>query len=374
MTNAPGDPAENFGYAAALELVHRGRLDEARERARQASVNAGAGRRAGSIGDIMAAALTELLAAMPSTGFAGYDAEHQAQAEAIIDIALAARRPAWAAATRAIAGVGMVSQGRMEDALAALETAEVELAQEVAAGTTDPWGKPQGIAAGHNNLGYAYLLLQAYELALPHLTRALSISRWGYGPELSVQAEMDMFNLGELHLRWAIVLEAAGDTAGCLSHLEEVRDTAAALSRTHSGDPDGPWANAATVLRLGNTSLTSPGSLTLTDLALLQRTAQGESLTFLHNLANCLLARASRMLGDATTAAVAADRVAVACTKYDPMLVRTSAREAALAQAATDGTLAEFAAQSLRESQQTEQERLQFTAELQQRIAAALGT
>ena len=369
MTSAPGEPADTFGYAEALDLVHRGKLDEARSRARQASASAGAGRRAGSISD---AALTEVLAAMPPTGFAGYDEQHRAHTEAVIDIALAARRPAWAAAARAIQVVGLVSMGRMDDALGQLETAEVELAQEIAAGTTDPWGKPQGVAAGHNNIGYAHLLLQSYELALPHLTSAMSISRWGYGPELLVQAEMDIFNLGELHLRWAILLETAGDTADCQTHLDEVHDTVAALTRTPGGDPDGPWANAAAVLRSGLTSLNSPERLTSQDLSLLQHSSQGEELTFLHNLAMCLLARASRFLGDPDTSAKAAEHVAAACASFDPMLTQAAARESALAQAAVRGDLEETSQQLMLESHQREQDRVRFTAELRQRIEAAL--
>lgn len=373
MTATPSGPADTFGYAEALDLVHRGRLDEARERARQASASAGAGPRAGSFGDLMAAALTELLAALPNTGFAGYAQEHQARADAIIEIALAARRPAWAAAARAIQGVGLVSLGRLEDALLEYETAEIELAEEIRAGMIDPWGKPQGVAAGHNNLGYGYLLLQAYELAQPHLTSAMSISRWGYGPELSVQAQMDVFNLGELHLRWALVLEATGDQLACQRHLDDVLDAAAALSRQPKGDPEGPWANAAAVLRCGAQSLTAPESLTSQDLAILMRSSQGEEVTFLHNLGSCLLARAARLLDDPATAASAAGRVMSACEPYDPMLAYAAAREAALAEAGTTGNLAATHERLVRECQEREVQREQFTARLQQRITAALS-
>lgn len=372
MTATPDRPADGFGYAEALDLVHRGRMAEAREKARMASASASAGPRAGSIGDLMAAALTELLAAMPDTGFAGYTHEHREHAEAIMDIALAARRPAWAAAARAINGIGLVSMGRLEDGLQEFVTAEVELAQEIEAGTQDPWGKPQGVAAGHNNLGYAYLLLQAFELAQPHLTDAMSISRWGYGPELSVQAEMDVFNLGELHLRWAIALDAAGERGLARAQIDGVLEATAALTRRSTYEPEGPWTEAAAVLECGARTVTSPWTITSGDLVMLRDHSGGEDLTFLHNVACYLLSRVARLLGDATTAALAAARVGSVCASYDPMLSDAATREAALAKANSEGSLREVQQRLAREGQVHENWRRQFTAEIQQRIAAAL--
>lgn len=373
MTATPSEPADTFGYAEALNLVHRGRLDEARQRARMASVSAGAGPRAGALGDLMAAALTELLASLPSTGFAGFTEENRDHADAIIDIAHAAGRPAWAAAARAIKGVGLSAMGRFDEGLRECEIAEVELAEEIAAGTDDPWGRPQGVAAGHNNIGYAYLLFQAYELALPHLSSAVAISRWGYGPELSVQAEMDVFNLGELHMRWAITQDAAGDTDGVRTHVEEVRDAAQALSRQIGTDPQGPWPNAAAVLDCGARVLTAPETITAGDLDMLRDHSGGEALTFLHNMVCYLLARVARMLGDPETTTSAATRVVEACASYDPMLADAATREVALAEADSKGLLGEALERSSSQGRAHEERRRKFTAELQQRIAAALS-
>ena len=373
MNASPQRPADGFGYAEALDLVHRGRMAEAREKARKASVSASAGPRAGSIGDLMAAALTELLAAMPDTGFSGYTHEHREHAEAIMDIALAARRPAWAAAARAINGVGLVSMGRLEDGLQEFVTAEVELAREIEAGTQDPWGKPQGVAAGHNNLGYAYLLLQAFELAQPHLTSAMSISRWGYGPELSVQAEMDVFNLGELHLRWAIALDAAGERGLARAQIDGVLEATAALTRRPGHEQGGPWADAATVLECGARSVAEPGSLDEVDLSMLRRFSDGDELTFLHNLARCLLAMVASRLGEPDTAREAAKRVIVACASYDSLLTDCAGRANALAEAHSDGSSTTVRQRLDHEGRMIEAQRQAFTAQLQERIAAALA-
>lgn len=370
MTMPPQDPGDAFGYAEALHLVHRGLFDQARERARAATANAGAGQRAGTLSDLMAAAMTELLADLPEYGFYPYPTEAEQRASAIIDIALAAGRPAWSAAVRGIQSAGLIAMGRMEEGHEQLLLGEAELATEIARGGADPLGKPQGIAAAHNNLGYAFLLLQAFELALPHLQQATAISRWGYGPALSIQAEMDIFNLGELHLRWALLYDSLGEGERCAEQAELAVDSAQTLTGGSAGTSDSPWLDAALVLTSGARMLTEPTAVTTSDLASVQRPVQGDTASFLRNLSCCLEARAARLLGEADAAQRAADRVRAACSRFDPLLVRCATREAELATANDPDELARLAAKNRDEALAQEQQRQALVADLRARIAA----
>lgn len=371
MTIPPQDAGDAYGYAEALDLVHRGRFDQARDRARAATANAGAGAKAGTLSDLMASAMTELLADLPDNGFYPYPQELEDRAAAIIDIALAAGRPAWAAAVRGIQSAGITAMGRPDDAYGQLALGEAELAEEVARGGADPLGKPQGIAAAHNNLGYAYLLLEAFELALPHLLEASAISRWGYGPALSVQAEMDVFNLGELHLRWAMHLEANGEPGGCAEQAELAVDAAQTLTRGPTIPSDSPWADAAIVLTTGARLLTDPTSVSETDLEALQRPAQGDGASFLRSLTCCLEARAARLLGRSQAARHAADRLEAACSRFDPLLVRCAARDAELAEINEPEAFARVTAAHHAEALQNEQQRQAMLNTLRARIAAS---
>lgn len=368
MTVPPQEPGDAFGYAEALDLVHRGRFDQARARAKAATANAGAGPKAGTLSDLMAAALTELLAELPNNGFYPYPIDSEERAAAIIDIALAARRPAWAAAVRGIQCAGLIAMGRREAGYAQLVLGEAELAAELARGGTDPLGKPQGIAAAHNNLGYAYLLMEAVELALPHLQQASAISRWGYGPALSVQAEMDVFNLGELHLRWALLHDAVGDAEACAAQAELAIDAAATLKGGSASEPDSPWVDAAGVLTTGARFLTDPDSVTAADLAALQRGTEPAEASFLRNLTWCLTARAARLLDDAVTARQAAMNLELHCSHFDPLLVRCARRDGDMAAVGDIQEAAQLAARQREEAFAQEQQRQALVADLRSRV------
>ena len=102
----------------------------------------------------------------------------------------------WASNGLSMRAMASARQGQLEDALVDLARAERELLS-----CDDP-----GLASwAHTGLGYAYLELRLYELALPHMEAALRLDA---RPIPLVQAPViDVMNLGELHLRWADELE-----------------------------------------------------------------------------------------------------------------------------------------------------------------------
>ncbi len=131
------------------------------------------------------------------------DRAHHA-CEQCLTLAVEAGNPGWASNALSMRAMAAARQGRMEPALLDLARAEGELER----------CDDDGLRCwAHTGLGYAYLELRLYELALPHLVRAQEIDA---SPVPLTQAPViDLMNLAELHLRWADELERVfpGDLA-----------------------------------------------------------------------------------------------------------------------------------------------------------------
>ena len=119
-------------------------------------------------------------------------------AERCLGLALEARSGGWASAALAVRAVAQARGGRMEPALLDLARAEAELV------TCDDTALR---CWAHAALGSSYLELRLYELAQPHLERALHLDASPMPlPEAPV---LNLMNLVELHVRWADELERA---------------------------------------------------------------------------------------------------------------------------------------------------------------------
>ena len=123
------------------------------------------------------------------------DRAHHA-CEQCLALAVEAGNPGWASNALSMRAMAAARQGRMEPALLDLARAEGELER----------CHDDGLRCwAHTGLGYAYLELRLYELALPHMVRAQEIDA---SPVPLTQAPViDLMNLAELHLRWADELE-----------------------------------------------------------------------------------------------------------------------------------------------------------------------
>jgi diguanylate cyclase (GGDEF)-like protein len=117
-------------------------------------------------------------------------------AERCVSLAVESDNAGWASCGLSVRALALARQGRMEPALLDLARAEAELA------ATD---SPGLRCWAHTGLGYSYLDLRLYELAQPHLERALELDA---SPIPLVEAPViDRMNLVELHIRWADELE-----------------------------------------------------------------------------------------------------------------------------------------------------------------------
>jgi diguanylate cyclase (GGDEF)-like protein len=119
-------------------------------------------------------------------------------AERCLALALEANSGGWASAALSVRAVAQARGGRMEPALLDLGRAEAELL------TCDDTALR---CWAHAALGSSYLELRLYELAQPHLERALQLDASPMPlPEAPV---LNVMNLVELHVRWADELERA---------------------------------------------------------------------------------------------------------------------------------------------------------------------
>jgi diguanylate cyclase (GGDEF)-like protein len=121
---------------------------------------------------------------------------------AAADHCLAAGReagePGWCSNALSMRAMAQARRRSVEAALVDLAQAEVALSDTRDEGLRN-WA--------HTGLGYCYLELRLYELALPHFESALDIV---VSPmPLAESRAIDLMNLAELHLRWADELERA---------------------------------------------------------------------------------------------------------------------------------------------------------------------
>lgn len=119
-----------------------------------------------------------------------------AAGERCVSLALEGDDPGWASCGLSVRALALARQGLMEPALLDLARAEAELAA---------CDEPAMRCWAHMGLGYCYLELRLYELAQPHLERALEIDASPF--PLAEAPVIDLMNLIELHVRWADELE-----------------------------------------------------------------------------------------------------------------------------------------------------------------------
>ena len=139
------------------------------------------------------------------------------------DACLAAGRrleqPGWMANARCLRAMAEIRTDRVDAALRDLARAEYDLAR-----TDDP-----GLASwAHNGLGYCYLELRLYELAIPHLEDATPIDNPVEAPAASV---IHYLNLAEVHQRWADEIERAAPEEADGEDVRRNRDTSNAYAR-----------------------------------------------------------------------------------------------------------------------------------------------
>lgn len=149
--------------------------------------------------------------------------QHHRQIAAADACLAAARRlgsPGWMACARTLRAMAEIHLDRVDVALRLLAQAEQELTR-----TTDP-----GLRSwAHNGLGYCYITLRLYELALPHMEQAVP----GADPIPSPLAPViHALNLAEVHLRWADEIERAAPEGTPTDDVRTHRATANTHART----------------------------------------------------------------------------------------------------------------------------------------------
>lgn len=154
----------------------------------------------------------ELAAAEYVRAVAAHHASDADEALAAVADCLAVARaidePGWESNALSMRIITLVRDGRGGDIVNDLVAAEHSLSR-----TTDP-----GLTGwAHTGLGYAYLLLRLYELAIPHHEQAASIDVDAL--DLSESPAIRRLNLAETYLRWAHELERLGDP----SYGQEIR-------------------------------------------------------------------------------------------------------------------------------------------------------
>lgn len=129
-----------------------------------------------------------------------------------LDLGLAAHAPGWVSNALSMRAMAEIRHGAVEPALADLARAEVALSHCTDDGLRN-WA--------HTGLGYCYLELRLYELALPHFEAAVNIVACPL--PLPAARTIDLMNLAELHLRWADELERARPNPGVDAEVEQHR-------------------------------------------------------------------------------------------------------------------------------------------------------
>ncbi len=121
-----------------------------------------------------------------------------AAANQCLEASREAEEPGWVSNALSIRAMADIRRGAVEPALVDLARSEVALADCSDDGLVN-WG--------HTGLGYCYLELRLYELALPHFEAARDLVACPL--PLRESRTIDLMNLAELHLHWADELERA---------------------------------------------------------------------------------------------------------------------------------------------------------------------
>jgi len=135
-----------------------------------------------------------------------------AAAERCVSLAVESDNAGWTSCGLSVRALALARQGLMEPALLDLARAEAELAACIDVALRC-WA--------HTGLGYCYLELRLYELAQPHLERALELD--ASPVPLAEAPVVDLMNLVELHIRWADELERVHPYTGSQEDVETHR-------------------------------------------------------------------------------------------------------------------------------------------------------
>jgi diguanylate cyclase (GGDEF)-like protein len=274
------------------------------------------------------------------------DPDATERADAVIAEAQAAGRPAWSAAGRAVKARLLTAAGRIDAALSELVLAERELADELARPEPlDPPPGPTGPGAAANNLGVAYIELRMLDAAETHLHRAARLSREVYGPDWTVQACVDQANLVELHLVWALELEADAEPEAALDH---ARAGWQELSGAVALAPSCGWPQMPEyvgVLALGCRTFLEPDTIDPAAAARLQEAPEAAPAggVLQASVMWTVLARVSRLLGDGERAEQAARRLDGTLRPTDHGTSMLAWREAMLAARPADRSTVQYA-------------------------------
>lgn len=159
--------------------------------------------------------------------------EHQVRAaDACLSAARRLEDPGWMSNARSMRALADIRADRVDTALRDLARAEHDLGR-----TTDP----VLISWARTGLGYCYIQLRLYELAVPHLEGAAPVSDRLVSPMAPV---IHKLNLAWTHQRWADEIERAAPEDADRGDVRRLRD----LANTHArealelgtGTPDHP--------------------------------------------------------------------------------------------------------------------------------------
>jgi diguanylate cyclase (GGDEF)-like protein len=208
--------------------------------------------------------------------------------------AKAIRSPGWQSNALAMRAQVLAVEGDVDAAVSDLVEAEVLLES-----CSDPGLRNWA----HSAMGSAYTSLRLYELALPHFELAPTIAEQPV--DLSEGPTIDIFNLADLHLRWAAELERVGLDLGHLradhdQHLEAARRWIAEGEMIEPRDEDDhdyeAWAAAFARMRAQAESTLNPEAAVDRLEALRDEDEQGGK-TALAIASGTHLARAYRLAG-----------------------------------------------------------------------------
>lgn len=312
-----------------LRLLHTGRVSSARSLASAATTAAFAGPTAGSVSDMLAAALLELTAELPD-----FNEDSTAWAQRIIATALRARRPAWAAAARSVNALGLLAIGDRRTCVRETAMAESELSTEDAlSDPRDPIGKLHGTAIAHGHLGSVWQQLRCYGEATHHFAWAHTIASSRHGPLLSHQTLWDAYRLCTAYYCWALDAEALGMVDESIAAATRGQELLDELSERLDFDSVRFWGLGLEVTGVGLASVLKPEYISECHLDRLTELQSGEvsQPSFLTGSLLVTQARVARLLGQAEVAVGAAESAEWLVGAADAFTVDAAWREAILA-------------------------------------------